>query len=103
MATYKMKPGYGKHWIGGTCYRPGDEIVCNETDLGGAKDKFQLVGAPDSPPQARVVLILEPCSGGWFNVRNGVTHAKLNTKMLREAEARELAGLPPIGEPMETE
>jgi hypothetical protein len=46
-----MKPNVGPHRdITGKWYEPGDIIECEERDIRGAKDKFELI-LPEAPPK----------------------------------------------------
>jgi hypothetical protein len=87
-----MKPGQGEHdhrFPDGhrEIIRPGGRITCEPEELGGALNKFVRLDPEQPPAQPKVGLKIIHRGGGWFDVVNQSTNARLNDEALRKGDA----------------
>ena len=113
MKKFRLKQGYGKHYIGLRCYEEGDIIdAFGIEEFGGAQDKFEEVvlpkrvraskPAPISKPEpepesedeleseSEPMLKMTHHGGGRYNVVNSVTDEIINDGWLTKEEAEAL-------------
>jgi len=100
MSHYQMKKMVGPHrHVDGTWIKPGDVLDCEEHEIRGALDKFEMISEakPASSPEEdgekktdKAGLVLLHRGGGRYNVVNPETEEKINDDYLTKEEAQSL-------------
>lgn len=119
MPRFRMKDKVGPHrHIDGKWYEPGNVLVCEEHEIRGARDKFEMIeepertkSTPQEPPEEdkeiepgpeaegkemeeeendSVGLVLQHKGGGRYNVVNPATGDKINDEYLTKTDAESL-------------
>ena len=103
--VYRRKAGYGPHFFrerdGKEREKPilaGEEIECEEWELGGSIHGFDVVVPPPPPPAPNVGLKRVHRGGGRFDVVNEATGKPINSRTLTREEADDLIADAPAAE-----
>lgn len=89
---YRLKKGYGNHYIGKKMYKAGDVIEARPDELSGAMDKFEQLEPDPLPPEPKVKLIIVERTDGAYDVVNEISERCINDEPLEYDAARSIAG-----------
>jgi len=89
---YRLKKGYGSHFVGRKRYVAGDIIDTTRDELRGAIDKFEALEPDPPPPEPITGLTMVKVDGG-FDVVNDVSGKVLNDKPLHQHEAEAMGAV----------